>query len=55
MWKEAFYDTGHLRQWTPSDMDGTLAANGFKVVRHRSLPLPVFRLALHHLVVAEKK
>lgn len=55
MWREAFYDSGHLRQWTPRAVRGALEAAGFEVVRQRSLPLPLFPLALHHLAVAERR
>lgn len=52
--REAFYDAGHLRQWTPYDMRKSLERSGFRTVRQESIPLPVFALSLHHLVVAEK-
>ncbi|MGA2191992.1 MAG: class I SAM-dependent methyltransferase [Nitrospirota bacterium] len=54
MFKEAFYDTGHLRQWTPGAMKRALAENGFRVVTKKSMPLPFFPISLHHLTVAEK-
>jgi ubiquinone/menaquinone biosynthesis C-methylase UbiE len=54
MVKEAYYDTGHLRQWTPRALGRTLRAAGFKVLLDRSLPLPFFPMALHHLTVAGK-
>ena len=54
MFKEAFYDTGHLRQWTPREMKEALEGNGFKVTGQSSIPVPFFPLCLHHLVVAEK-
>lgn len=55
MWKEAFYDSGHLRQWTPRALRSALEAAGFSVLRQRSLPVPFFPLALHHLAVAERR
>lgn len=55
MWKEAGYDSGHLRQWTPRAIHGALASAGFSVLRQRSLPVPFFALALHHLVVAQRR
>lgn len=55
MWKEAFYDSGHLRQWTPGALRRALDQAGFDVVRRRSLPVPFFPLALHHLAVATRR
>lgn len=54
MFKEAFYDTGHLKQWTPRQMKKALEASGFNILAQKSMPLPFFALSLHHLVVAEK-
>jgi len=50
--KEAFYDAGHLRQWTPRAMREALTAGGFSVLSEKSLPINFFPLALHHLTVA---
>ncbi len=55
MWKEAFYDPGHLRQWTPRAIRGALDAAGFDVALQRSLPVPFFPLALHHLAVGRRR
>lgn len=55
MWKEAFYDTGHLRQWTPRLLRDALKATGFDLAGRRSLPVPFFPLALHHLAVATRR
>lgn len=55
MWKEAFYDSGHLRQWTPAAIRRALDAAGFDLVRQRSLPVPFFPLALHHVAVASRR
>lgn len=55
MWKEAFYDPGHLRQWTPSAIRRALHAAGFDVALQRSLPVPFFPLALHHLAVGRRR
>jgi len=54
MVKEAFYDPGHLRQWTPGDMKAALVQNGFRVTGAINMPLPLFSLSLHCLVVGEK-
>lgn len=54
MFKEAFYDTGHLRQWTPGAMNKELPAKGFHIISRKNLPLPFFFMSLHGLTVAEK-
>ncbi len=55
MWKEAFYDPGHLRQWTPGAIRRALDSAGFDVALQRSLPVPFFPLALHHLAVGLRR
>lgn len=55
MFKEARYDPGHLRQWTPRAMRGILESADFRVRSEKSLPLNFFPCSLHHLVVAEKR
>ena len=52
--REAFYDSGHLRIWTPRAMKDALQRNGFRVLGHKNMPLPFFFLSLHCLMVAEK-
>jgi SAM-dependent methyltransferase len=52
--KEARYDPGHLRQWTPGEMAKALEAAGFKVTVQRMLPFYLWRLSLHALLVGEK-
>ena len=54
MFKEAFYDTGHVRQWTPGAMTKELSSRRFRIIARKSLPLPLFFMSLHHLTVAEK-
>jgi ubiquinone/menaquinone biosynthesis C-methylase UbiE len=54
MFKEAFYDTGHVRQWTPGAMAKELKSRRFRIIARKSLPLPLFFMSLHHLAVAEK-
>lgn len=55
MVKEAFYDAGHVRQWTPSDIRKALSACGYSAIAQTSLPFRVWPISLHHLVVAEKR
>lgn len=55
MWKEACYDSGHLRQWTPAAIHRALDAAGFDLAARRSLPIPFFPLALHHLAVGLRR
>ncbi len=54
MFKEAFYDTGHVRQWTPGAMTKELSSRRFRIIARKSLPLPLFFMSLHHLITAEK-
>jgi ubiquinone/menaquinone biosynthesis C-methylase UbiE len=53
-WKEARYDYGHVRQWTPMDMRQMLTGVGLTPIGHKSIPMLVWPLSLHHIVVAEK-
>lgn len=52
--KEARYDPGHLRQWTPHEAKEALKRNGFEVVSRRSIPFGLWGLSLHHVVFARK-
>ena len=52
--KEAFYDPGHVRQWTPKGLAKLLIDSGFKIVAQESLPFVFWPTSLHHLVVADK-
>ena len=54
MLKEAFYDAGHVRQWTPRSIRRALAAAGFAATVQRNLPFLLWPISLHHLVVADK-
>ncbi len=53
--KEAFYDPGHLRQWTPWDIRKQLADLGFRVEILRSVPFLFWPISLHGIVVGVKK
>lgn len=54
MFREAFYDAGHVRQWTPSKIRKALKAAGFSILVQRNLPFLFWSISLHHLSVAEK-
>jgi SAM-dependent methyltransferase len=53
--KEAFYDPGHLRQWTPAQMRRTLMTSGFRVAASQNLPFSFWLVSLHGLVVGIKQ
>jgi len=52
--KEAFYDPGHMKQWTPDDIKIFLNRHGFKILTQKNIPFVLWHLSLHHLVVCEK-
>lgn len=52
---EAFYDAGHVVQWTPSKIRKALMASGFSLGAQRNLPFLFWPISLHHLSVAEKR
>ncbi|MBM4272174.1 MAG: class I SAM-dependent methyltransferase [Deltaproteobacteria bacterium] len=52
--KEAFYNPGHLKQWTPGDMRRLLNRNGFEILKQKSIPFFLWHVSLHHMVVCEK-
>ncbi len=53
MLKEAFYNSGHVRQWTPFKIKKALHSTGYKIVKHRSIPFQFWAISLHHIVAAE--
>ena len=53
--KEAAYDPGHVRQWTPRDARAALDRAGFVVRRVRAIPFLLWPLSLHCIVYAEKR
>lgn len=53
--KEAFYPTGHTRQWTPKDMIFLLKKHGFEIKEVKCLPFFFWPFSLHCLVIADKK
>jgi 2-polyprenyl-3-methyl-5-hydroxy-6-metoxy-1,4-benzoquinol methylase len=54
MFKEAFYDVGHQRQWRPKDLANLLTSQGLTVKAKRNLPFIFWQTSLHHLIVADK-
>lgn len=52
--KEAAYDPGHLKQWTPGEAKEFLTVNGFKVRMARSLPFYFWSISLHGVIGAVK-
>lgn len=55
MFREAFYDPGHVRQWTPRQIRAAFAAAGLKAVAARSIPFPLWPFCLHHIATARKE
>jgi ubiquinone/menaquinone biosynthesis C-methylase UbiE len=53
--REAFYDPGHLRQWTPSVIRSYLEAAGFTVRNLRNIPFGFWPLSLHCVVTGCKR
>ncbi len=54
MFKEAFYDPGHVKQWTPGMMRRILVSLGYFIIAGHSLPFVYWPICLHHVVIAEK-
>ena len=52
--KEAFYDPGHITQWTPETAEELANRHGFIVLEQKSIPFLIWRFSLHHLMVCEK-
>lgn len=52
--KEARYDPGHLRQWTPKEMQDLLKKIEFKIVKTKNIPFLFWITSPHCLVVAKK-
>jgi len=55
MFKEANYDYGHVRQWTPRSARRFLAERGFDVFYSRPTPLPIWPIALDAVVAGRKR
>jgi len=52
--KEAFYNPGHTKQWTPANIKGLLTHNGLRILKQQSIPFFIWSLSLHHIVICEK-
>ena len=52
--KEARFDPGHKRQWTPSMLSHFIGMEGFRPVYSRNIPFFFWPLSLHAVVVGEK-
>jgi len=55
MVREAFYDSGHVRQWTPRQICQALHKTGFLPIAGQSIPFSFWLISLHHIAVAEKE
>jgi SAM-dependent methyltransferase len=55
MIREALYDPGHVRQWTPRTIRKSLIRSGFVVKKSRSLPFLSWPFCLHYVVMAGKE
>ncbi len=55
MFKEANYDYGHVRQWTPRSSRRFLTERGFDVFYSRPTPLPIWPIALDAVVAGRKR
>jgi len=53
--KEAFYDPGHVRQWTIADVARLVSSEGFRPVAFKIIPFYIWMISLHGLVVAVKE
>lgn len=53
--REAFYDPGHVRQWTIADVTRLVSSSGFQLVDFKVMPFYFWGISLHGLVVAVKK
>ena len=53
--KEAFYDPGHIKQWTPGEIRKSLESFDFSIIRAQNLPFVCWPVCLHHVVTAESK
>lgn len=51
--REAFYDPGHVKQWTPTTMRQFLRST-FEVYYMRCIPLGIWRISLHCVIGARK-
>ena len=52
--REAAYDPGHVRQWTPQDMRSFLSEHGFTVAFSQNMPFYFWPVSLHCIMAADK-
>lgn len=52
--REAFYDPGHLKQWSPGKAQEILQRSGFSVFFSRAIPFRYWFLSLHGVIGACK-
>lgn len=52
--KEAFYNSGHVKQWRPREMKRLLRKKGFGIERSMNLPFFLWPISLYHLLRARK-
>jgi SAM-dependent methyltransferase len=53
--REAAYDPGHVRQWTPRDMRNLLNEQDFTLAFYRNIPFYFWRASLHCIMAADKR
>jgi ubiquinone/menaquinone biosynthesis C-methylase UbiE len=53
--REAAYDPGHVRQWTPHDTRDLLKRNGFNTIYSQNIPFFLWQISLHCIITADKK
>ena len=52
--KEAFYDPGHVKQWTHSEMNKALLRQHFSPLINISIPFKLWNISLHGMSVSVK-
>lgn len=53
-WKEAFYDSGHVKQWRPRALEDLLRNMRFRVIYRGNIPFLIWPLSLYHMIQVEK-
>lgn len=52
--REVVYDPGHVMQWTPKAMRGSLEGNGFSIFFSKRIPFVFWSVSLHGVIGAVK-
>jgi len=52
--KEAHYDSGHVRKWNPRDIKQLLENEHFQIIARSNLPFGLWSCSLHHICVSRK-